>query len=87
MNREEQFGKITEEMLDIYSKKNKDYGNSFERSLDEFGKIAYIVRASDKMERIKALADTENLVKDESFDDTVRDLANYCVMYLMWSGR
>lgn len=84
MSREEQFGNITGEMLDIYIKKNRDYGNSFEKSLEEFGDIAFVVRASDKMERIKALMKADNEVEDESVVDTVRDLANYCVMFLMW---
>ena len=86
MSREEQFGNITGEMLDIYIKKNRDYGNSFEKSLEEFGDIAFVVRASDKMERIKSLANIENEVKDESVDDTVMDLANYCIMFLMWKA-
>jgi len=84
MSRRQLFAEITGEMLEIYAKKNADYGNSFEKSLDEFGDIAFTVRASDKMERIKALMEVENQVKDESVEDTVRDLANYCVMYLVW---
>ena len=78
------FRAITDKMLSVYLKKNADYGNSFEKSLDEFGPLAYVVRANDKMERIKQLAQGEARVKDESFRDTVLDLANYSIMFLMW---
>ena len=71
----------------IYALKNADYGDSFGKSLDEFGPIAFVVRASDKMERLKQLVKSEAKVKGESFDDTVSDLANYCIMYLMESKR
>lgn len=86
MNKADKFQKVTAEMLEIYKAKNTDYGNSFEKSLNEFGPIAFVVRASDKIERIKQLVNNEAKVKDESFTDTVRDLANYCVMYLIHSG-
>ena len=57
------------------------------KSLDEFGAIAFVVRASDKMERLKQLIKSEAKVKNESFMDTVKDLANYCIMYLMEDKR
>lgn len=77
------FDTVTAELRDTYERKNKDYGNSFEESIDEFGSIAFVVRADDKMRRLKQLVQNEANVKDESFDDTVRDLANYCIMYAM----
>ena len=45
--------------------------------------MAYVVRASDKMLRLEQLVSNEAQVKDESFIDTVRDLANYSIMYLL----
>jgi hypothetical protein len=79
------FDMVVEELRDTYERKNKDYGNSFEESLDEFGAIAFVVRADDKMRRLKQLVSNEARVKDESFEDTVRDLANYCIMFAMWA--
>ena len=79
------FREITESMADLYERKNKDYGDSFNNSLDEFGVIAGVVRLSDKMSRIKALTKNgEQLVLDESIKDTLQDLANYSIMTLMW---
>lgn len=79
-----QFISITKAMAKTYAAKNHDYGNSFEQSLDKFGIIASVVRLGDKMNRIEALAKNEAQVKDESVKDTLLDLANYCIMTVMW---
>ena len=79
------FREITDNMADLYERKNKDYGDSFSNSLDEFGVIAGVVRLSDKMNRIKTLTkNDEQLVLDESIKDTLQDLANYSIMTMMW---
>lgn len=81
---EDDFEKITNSMHEIFIKKNHDYGNSFEQSLNKFGIIASVVRMGDKMNRIESLVNKEAEVKDESILDTIMDLANYCVMTAMW---
>lgn len=79
------FEDITNEMLDTFRKKNHDYGNSFEQSLDEEGLSGMRIRGGDKWLRFKNLSKGENpLVKDESIRDTLLDLANYCIMTVMW---
>ncbi len=78
-----QFDQITDELKEIYRKKNIDYGDSFKISLEKFGKMAYVVRAADKMLRLEQLVNKEAHVKDEAFEDTVKDLANYSIMYLL----
>lgn len=78
------FLRITNQMHDTYIKKNHDYGNSFDKSIDELGIVAAVTRMSDKMERLKSLVKKESEVKDESFTDTVLDLANYAVMTAMY---
>ena len=79
----EDYNDLMEGLWNIYKAKNADYGDSFKNSLDEFGRIAFVVRASDKMERLKQLMRYEVQVKDESINDTVQDLALYCIMYLL----
>lgn len=73
-----------EKLEQIYRTKNKDYGNSFDNSLDKFGPIAAIVRMSDKMSRIENIYTGSYEVKDETLSDTVDDLANYCIMFGTW---
>lgn len=73
--------KLMAEMLEIYKAKNKDYGDSFSESLEEFGLIAPVVRMNDKMNRIKSLTKKgDRQVKDESLRDSLMDLANYALM-------
>ena len=73
--------KLMAEMLGIYKAKNKDYGDSFSESFEEFGLIAPVVRMNDKMNRIKSLTQSEGRqVKDESLRDSLMDLANYAMM-------
>lgn len=76
---------ICKELTETYKKKNADYGNSFENSLDKHGLIAGIVRMDDKMSRLISLnSKNEQLVLDESLRDTLMDLANYAIMSVMW---
>lgn len=82
--RVQQFTDITTEMTKVYVRKDHDYSNSFDRSLDEFGLIASVVRIGDKMNRIKSLALKEAKVKDESIRDTLLDMANYAIMTVIW---
>jgi glutaredoxin 2 len=79
-----QFADILNSMLNTYERKNHDYGNSFEQSLNKFGSVAGIVRLADKMNRLETLVKKEAKVKDESIKDTLLDMANYAVMTLMW---
>lgn len=74
------------QLTDIFEKKNKDYGNSFEESLEKHGIIAAIVRMEDKMLRLSNLSknQSEQLVKDESIIDTLKDLSNYALMTAVW---
>lgn len=74
------------ELTDIFEKKNADYGNSFEESLEKHGLIAAVVRMEDKMLRLSTLSknESEQLVKDESIIDTLKDLSNYALMTAVW---
>lgn len=78
------FKEIAKKMIETFVKKNHDYGNSFDKSLDKFGLVASIVRMGDKMNRIESLINKDAKVKDESIRDTLLDLANYAVMTVMW---
>lgn len=72
------------ELQEIFVKKNTDYGNSFEESLEKHGLIAAIVRMEDKMSRLQTLSKQDALVKDESIIDTLKDLSNYALMSAVW---
>lgn len=82
---------MKEMYLSLYStfvKKNNDYGNSFEESLDSFGLTAGIVRIGDKWNRLRTLSQgTISEVESESLSDTLEDMANYCAMTAVWFKR
>lgn len=75
------FESVLDEMRDLHAKKNKDYGDAFHKSFEEFGVTAGVVRLNDKMERVKSLVKNGKAeVKDESLMDTLKDMASYAVM-------
>ena len=79
-----QFKDIVKGMIETYVRKNHDYGNSFDKSLDKFGLVASVVRIGDKMNRIESLVQKKAMVQDESIRDTLLDMANYAIMTIMW---
>lgn len=82
--RYEKHRSLVDELHKIYVAKNKDYGDSFGESVDEFGIIAGVIRIGDKYNRLKTLAKGhEPLVNDESMIDTLKDMANYCLLTII----
>lgn len=85
VNTGEAYAGVIQELSETYVKKNADYGNSFEKTLDKRGLIPAIVRMEEKMERMEKIWDTEKtLVEDEDIIDSAMDLANYAIMTAMW---
>ena len=77
------FNKIVGEMQETYKKKNSDYGNSFNETIDEFGFVPAIARINDKIKRIKNIVKGQDMNYQESLRDNLMDIANYCVMTIM----
>jgi hypothetical protein len=77
---------ISNLQIETYRKKNADYGDSFKKSMDEDGILVAKIRIGDKIRRIESLLKKggEGQVKDEKLQDTFLDLANYCVMTILW---
>ena len=73
----------------MFCRKNHDYGNSFEKSLDIFGLVAGIVRMNDKFERLVTLNDPNKdaQIASENLVDTLEDLSNYAAMAACWLKR
>ena len=78
----EEYKKIVTDTMELCIAKNKDYGSSVQDTYERFGDASYLVRITDKYNRICSLLDKEAEVKDESIDDTIRDMANYCFLWL-----
>jgi hypothetical protein len=72
--------KIEVDSLQLFKKKNADYGNSFE----DFGQIGILVRMVDKLNRILSLTNNKRLcIDDEPLIDCYRDLYNYSILYVL----
>ncbi|WP_235888741.1 nucleotide modification associated domain-containing protein [Ruoffia tabacinasalis] len=81
------FKHITDLMNNLYERKNADYGNSFDRSLDADGLLVAKIRLGDKYNRFSQLISKQAQIKSESIEDTLIDLANYAVMTLIWLSK
>ena len=79
-NRVEQMKQIQKAGLELFTKKNTDYGDAFAK----FGLIGVLMRIEDKIQRSLSITNNGvNLVDDESIRDTLLDLHNYAAMGLM----
>jgi hypothetical protein len=80
MNRVEQMKQIQQTALELFTKKNIDYGDAFAK----YGVIGVLMRIEDKIQRSLSITKNGvNLINDESIRDTLIDLHNYAAMALM----
>ena len=78
------FEDVTIALRNLYDAKNRDYGDSFGKSFQEWGMPMACIRLTDKINRLCALTKSgEQRVQNESIEDTLRDLANYSIMTLI----
>ena len=79
-NRVEQMETVQKEGLELFKKKNKDYGDAFA----EYGVVGVLVRMGDKIKRLQNIEKNKiTLINDESMRDTLIDLHNYSAMAIM----
>lgn len=83
MTNEEKFTQVTDTLKDIYLKKNHDYGDSFTDVVNELGDRVALGQIAFKFFRLKQLVKGVEAKVRESLVDSIRDMANYCIMWLM----
>ena len=82
IDRVTQFEEIQKDALELFKKKNSDYGDAFAK----YGLVGVLVRLEDKIQRCVSISKRGiNLVEDESLRDTLLDLHNYAAMALLLS--
>ena len=80
MDRVEQYKKVQKEAIELFQRKNKDYGDAFA----SYGPVGVIVRMGDKINRLSSVTKNQvSLVENESIRDTLIDLHNYAAMAIM----
>ena len=79
-DRVEQMKIVQNEGLELFKKKNADYGDAFAN----FGVVGVLVRMGDKIARLQSITTKcVSLVNTESLRDTLIDLHNYSAMAIM----
>ena len=80
VNRVDQMKKIQHDALELFTKKNIDYGDAFAK----YGAVGVLMRIEDKLQRFMSITKNGvNLINDEGIRDTLIDLHNYSAMALM----
>ena len=78
-NRVGQMLAVQKEGLELFKKKNADYGDSFAN----YGPVGVIVRMGDKIHRLSSVTKSGVNFVNESVRDTLIDLHNYAAMAIM----
>ena len=80
LNRVQQMQKVQKEGLELFEKKNKDYGDAFAK----YGTVGVLIRMEDKLQRSISISNSGiNLINSENMRDTLLDLHNYAAMAMM----
>lgn len=83
-DKSKKFKEITNEMIELFERKNSDYNNSIHDTYNKYGAVAYLVRMEDKINRVRSLTQSNNQkVEDERIHDSLVDLANYSILMLL----
>ena len=69
---------VCHELQVVFNQKNEGYGDSFSRTFNRWGLISAVVRITDKFNRLESLTERNGLFED--IEDTLMDMANYCIM-------
>ena len=79
-DRVQQMIEIQAKGLELFKRKNKDYGDAFAK----YKFIGVLMRIEDKIQRSLSITKSGiTLVQDERLEDTLLDLHNYAAMALM----
>ena len=79
-SRVSQMIQVQQSALELFKKKNSDYGDAFAK----FGVIGVLIRIEDKIQRSLSISKNGiSFVDDEKIRDTLIDLHNYAAMAIM----
>lgn len=78
---DEAFSLVTQEMLETFIKKHKDYGKG---NILDIGELGIAFRISEKVSRLKHLLAKKDKPENESIDDCWLDIAVYGAIALLF---
>ena len=79
--------KIALEIAELVERKNHDYDNSFDKTMDKYGDTAYFLRIEDKLNRLINLSKKQAKVSDENVEDTLKDIIGYTLLMLNYKNK
>lgn len=81
---EGQLGQVLAEMEELLLKKNKDYGSSYDKTVEELGETVILIRIMDKFNRLKQLIKSGDAPEvEETIEETLSDLVGYGIIELV----
>lgn len=89
----DEFREEIRKMYDLTKAKNSDYAGAEDafknfKLIERLGAATveqgFVVRMSDKLQRIANLISRENMVADEKIEDTLLDNAIYSILFLIY---
>ena len=78
---------IALEIAQLVEKKNHDYDNSFDKTMEKYGDTAYFLRIEDKLNRLINLSKKQAKVSDENVEDTLKDIIGYTLLMLNYKNK
>ena len=75
--------KLYEEMSELITAKNENYGDSFSKQYKKYGMVSVEMRLNDKMMRLEQLVKGEKDKVGESVEDTLKDIIGYATLALI----
>lgn len=75
--------KLYEEMSELITAKNENYGDSFSKQYQKYGMVSVEMRLNDKMLRLEQLVKGEKDKVGESVEDTLKDIIGYATLALI----
>lgn len=75
--------KLYEEMSELITAKNENYGDSFSKQYQKYGMVSVEMRLNDKFMRLEQLVKGEKDKVGESVEDTLKDIVGYATLALI----
>jgi hypothetical protein len=74
-----------EMLVETFARKRADYGPTTTETFEKFGPVSMLIRMHDKLGRLDNLIGNGGVstANYESVEDTLVDLANYCLIALL----
>lgn len=80
INIPDSFETIAQSQIDLYKKKNSDYGAATDKLFDKFGFEYYQIMLEQKMLRVDSLLKKNDRHNFESLEDSLLDISNYAIL-------